>query len=74
MNAFVHLNIPKIYSYNGWTFQWHSYCGPWPLKKNGDPRERAGDVFWNVIDEFQKLSKDERESFRVGGGSRLEYV
>lgn len=56
---------PKLYRFNEWFFEWNSYCGPWPLKKDGDPRKRAGEKFWKVIDEFQKLSEEEREKYRV---------
>lgn len=56
---------PKLYRYNGWFFEWHSYCGPYPLKKDGEPRKRAGRVFWKVIDKFQELSKKQQEKYRV---------
>ena len=54
---------PKIYQYGGWTFEVHSYLGPWPLKKDGEPRERVGRVFWAIYDKFSKL--DNKEDYRV---------
>jgi len=54
---------PSLYKFNGWFFEWHSYCGPWPLRKDGELRKRAGRKFWKVIEEFQKLSKEERKKF-----------
>ena len=56
---------PKVYEYKGWLFEM-SYSGPWPLKKDGTPRERAGNKFWNMYKEFDKLP--DKESYRVGGG------
>jgi len=55
----------KVYSFNGWFFEWHSYCGPWPLKKDGELRKRAGDKFWKVIEKFQKLNSEQKENCRV---------
>jgi len=59
---------PRLYEYDGWFFEEHAYCGPWPLKKNDDPRERAGRVFWKMWAKFDKLSKEEKLKYRVGGG------
>lgn len=56
------------YLYKGCYFEFHSYCGPWPLKKNGDPRKYAGKKFWSMWEEFAKLSDIERESFKIYQG------
>lgn len=56
---------PKVYEYKGWTFEMN-YSGPYPLKKDGSPRERAGDRFWKMFYEFDKLS--DKENYRIGGG------
>jgi len=56
---------PKLYKFNDWFFEWHSYCGPCPLKKNGETRKRAGRKFWKVVDEFQKLSDKQKEEYRA---------
>ena len=29
---------PQIYGYEGWTFELHAWCGPWPLRKDGHPK------------------------------------
>ena len=55
---------PKLYKFDNWFFEWHSYCGPWPLRKDGELRKRAGRVFWKVIGEFSKLTKEEKEGYR----------
>ena len=57
-----------MYEYKGWFFEFHKYIGPWPLKKDGDPRKRAGRAFYKMIDGFRALPDDEQEKYRVGGG------
>lgn len=59
---------PRIYEFDGWLFEWSNYGGPWPLKSNGDPRERAGRKFWKMIEKFQALPKAEQIKCNVGGG------
>jgi hypothetical protein len=56
-----------VYEYKGWTWE-ETYCGPWPLRKDGEPRKRAGRVFWKVWGEWQELPEDEKKKTRVGGG------
>ena len=56
---------PSLYEYKGWFFEIHSYCGPWPLRKDGELRERAGKKFWAMIDEFNNLS--DKEIYSAGG-------
>ena len=56
-----------LYEFEGWYFQYgHHIC--WPLCKDGEPRKRAGDKFYDMLDRFLALSKEEQESYRVGGG------
>lgn len=59
---------PRLYEYGGWFFEVSASSGPWPLKKDGDPRERAGNVFYTMYDKFDKLTKEEKLKYRVGGG------
>jgi hypothetical protein len=63
-----------VYTYKGWQFELHSYCGPWPLKKDGNPRRCAGKKFWQTYDEFSNLSEKEQEACKVidGGCTRIE--
>jgi hypothetical protein len=58
---------PKIYEYKGWIFE-HDYLGTWPLRKDLEPRKKAGAVFWNLLEEFMKLPEDEQKQYRIGGG------
>lgn len=59
---------PRIYKYKGWLFEHNFYLGAWPLKKDFEPRKRAGKVFWSLLDEFLRLPEDEQEQYRIGGG------
>ena len=57
---------PRLYEYGGWAFEWGAHNGPWPHRKDGELRARAGRKFWKMIDRFEK--EPNREFFRAGGG------
>ncbi len=57
-----------VYECKGWTFEIPGWSGPWPLRKDGEPRKRAGGVFWRVWAEWYALPDDEKQRTRVGGG------
>lgn len=59
--------MARIYEFNGWKFE-YGYTGCWPLKKNGEPRAKAGKTFFKAVNDFFKLSDDEKEKHRIGGG------
>ena len=59
---------PRLYEYEGWFFEVNACSGPWPLKKDGELRARAGNVFYTMYEKFSKLSKEEKLKYRVGGG------
>ena len=56
-----------IYEYQGWIFE-YGPTGCWPLKKDGEPRKRAGRKFYTILDEFFDLTDEQRKAYRVGGG------
>jgi len=58
---------PKIYEYAGWIFEF-GYCGPWPLKKNGELRKKAGRKFYRDIQPMIDMTDEEKREYRVGGG------
>jgi hypothetical protein len=62
---------PPRYKYDGWYFEYRPYVGPWPLKKNGEFRKRAGDKFYKSLDAFLELPEEERKKYRVGGGCHV---
>lgn len=59
---------PKIYKFNNITFEFSYAAGPWPLKKNGEPKKRAGKKFYELFEEFEKLPKEEKRKYRISGG------
>lgn len=63
----VHISIPNFYHYNGWDFEWsrNKPFSPWPIKKDGELRKRAGDKFYNDISGFFDLTKEEQEECRI---------
>lgn len=64
---------PAIYEYKGILFEFHSWIGPWPLKKDGSPKKYAGPKFWDMWDEFSKLPKEEQITYNIhrGGCQRI---
>ena len=59
---------PRIYEFRGWLFEFSGWGGPWPLRKDGELRARAGRKFWAVYSEWESLPDDEKQKTRVGGG------
>lgn len=66
--AMIHLCIPRQYLYNGVSFDVTITGQPWPVKVDGDPKSRAGRVFYAKIGPWIKMTYADRERFRVGGG------
>ena len=62
---------PKVYHYKYVTFEFHPYYGPRPLRKDGEPRKVIPKSFWAVWEEFSKLSEQEKEFYRIGGGCTI---
>lgn len=55
----------RIIDGNGkeWRFEWQPYCGPWPLRKDGEPFANApseSSPFWPAVEAWS------REGKRVG--------
>ena len=65
MNGFICLT--PIYKYEGWIFE-YGHTGCWPLRKNFEPRKRAGRKFYSMLKAFMDLPEDEQKTYRVGGG------
>lgn len=63
----IHISLPTIYEYEGWIFEYSRTkpFGPWPLKKDLEPRKKAGNVFYSMFGRFMELSKEEQEECRV---------
>ena len=66
----VILCYPNIYKFthNGvdFFFEWHSYLGPFPVKKSSmDPRGTIPKGFWGAIEAFNKLSEDGKKNHLI---------
>ena len=59
---------PKEYEFEGIAFEVSPIIGPWPLKKNGEPKKLAGRKFYAFYKRFAALSNEEQENHRAGGG------
>ena len=52
------------YRYGGFYFEIHPYCGPCPLKLNGDPiNAEPPKAFWKMWDVFSKLDQAGRDLY-----------
>lgn len=58
---------PACYKYKEFYFEIHSYFGPHPLNKDGNPKANITADFWIMWDEFKLFSPEEREKYRDGG-------
>jgi hypothetical protein len=63
----IHVSIPVFYEFDGWKFEYSRTkpFGPWPLKKDFEPRARAGKKFYQMFGRFIALPEKEQEKFRV---------
>lgn len=62
------IRMADIYRFEGYTFEWHYWCGPVLCRKNGDPYKRQPgekNPFWGMIDRWRRLPKAKREATRV---------
>ena len=63
-----HLCLMNIYRYEGLVFEYHNYLGPTQLKSDmSEPRKNISKNFWDVVSNFEKLSKTEREKYLIYG-------
>jgi hypothetical protein len=59
---------PRLYEFEEWFFEEGSYGGPWPLRKDGELRKRAGRKFWKMWTKFDAMTDAQKKKCRVGGG------
>lgn len=58
-----------VYSYRGWTFEIHYWCGPCPVGEDGNPLNGGFDIpgdFWEVYCQFQE--EEDKEQFNTYQG------
>ena len=63
----IHITYTRFYRFDGWIFEWHRNkpFGPWPVKKDLEPRKRAGDKFYAMFTRFRALSVADQERYRL---------
>lgn len=63
------ITLSNIYRYKGVVFEWHNYCGPMALRKdNLEPRRTdPGKRWWEIVTEWSKLTKAQKEETRIYG-------
>ena len=66
--GYVWLCRPKEYEFEGVIFEISPMIGPLPLKKNGDPKKRAGKKFYTIFKRFDSLPIEEQKKYKTGGG------
>ena len=69
MNAI--LCRPKLYEFEGVRFEVSITGEPFPLKKDGEPMQRAGKKFYELYNRFDAMTPEEKESHRIGGGCMI---
>jgi len=60
------VSYSNAYRYKQFTFEMYSYFGPSKLKKDGElAKHSVGRVFYKVWQEWNKLSREEKEKTRI---------
>lgn len=64
----IYITIQKVYRYDGILFEYdrNKPFAPWPLRKDFEPKKKAGWGFYERITDFLNLSAEEQERFRWG--------
>jgi hypothetical protein len=67
MNPIIHISPLVAFEFEGWFFEYDDRkpFGPWPLKKDLEPRARAGNKFYEMFGRFSGLSDTEKKQFRI---------
>lgn len=63
----VRVSRIHAYEFQGWAFEYYRSkpISPWPLKKNLEPRAKAGRGFYKMLSDFEKLSVQDQEQKRI---------
>ena len=64
------MHLADIYTFEGYAFEWHHYCGPFRCRKDGEPAKRQPGErsrFWGMLERWEKLTKAEKEKTRIYG-------
>lgn len=63
----IHVSHAKFYRFDGWVFDWNRNkpLGPWPCKKDLEPRKRSGRKFYSAFERFSNLTIEQQEAHRL---------
>jgi hypothetical protein len=62
------VHLADIYRFEGFTFEFHRYCGPIKCRKDGEPSKHPGGRrFFKTVERWQRLTKRQRERTRIYG-------
>ena len=64
----VHMSFANIFYYKGVTIDWHEYMGPRLLRRTSHAPRNVRNISyrtWGLVDQFWKLTKEEKEQFRI---------
>ena len=59
------MTVADVYQYKGFRFEFHHFCGPTKVNKDGEIAKRQGRKFFKVIDEWIKLPIRRKEETRI---------
>ena len=63
----IHISIPTFYEFEGWKFEYTRTkpFGPWPVKNDLEPRQRAGRKFYEMFDRFINLPVEQQNELEI---------
>ena len=61
------------YEFEGQRFEMHPWCGPCPLKKNGDPKTNIPNSFWPMFKRWQDLPEEKKKETLVRRGGCVHF-
>ena len=64
----IHISWASIFKYKGVVIDWHDYLGPTILNSHSYEERNYKNVslrVWGLVGQFSRLSKDDREQYRI---------
>jgi hypothetical protein len=64
----IHISYANIFIFKGVTIDWHNYCGPTILNRHTEEERQYKNIslrIWGLVNQFSRLSEEEREQYRV---------
>jgi hypothetical protein len=64
----LHINWANVFLFKGVTIDWHNYLGPTIINRHTEKERQYKNIslrVWGLVSQFSKLSKKEREKYRI---------